>query len=144
MVAEGSGRSMRVWAPAPGRRMRPGWVAILGIIVGVVLGPLGLLAPAAPAARAFAASAATSVPSGFTKTLLASGLKKPTAIAFAPNGDIYIAEQIGTILIYRNGAILPTPVLTLNTDSAGEKGLLGLALDPNFATNGYLYVSYTT
>jgi len=39
---------------------------------------------------------------------------------------------------------LPTPVITLNTDGSGEKGLLSLALDPNFATNGYMYVSYTT
>ncbi|HKS71462.1 MAG TPA: PQQ-dependent sugar dehydrogenase [Ktedonobacterales bacterium] len=88
--------------------------------------------------------ASTSVPAGFTKRQLASGLNNPTALAFAPNGDIYIAEQSGSILIYRNGAILPTPVVTLNTDGSGEKGLLGLALDPNFATNGYLYVSYTT
>src|ERR1700730_5815203 len=83
-------------------------------------------------------------PAGFTKTQLANGLKKPTVFAFAPNGDIYIGEQIGVILIYRNGAVLPNPVVTLNTDSAAEKGLLGLALDPNFATNGYMYVSYTT
>jgi glucose/arabinose dehydrogenase/regulation of enolase protein 1 (concanavalin A-like superfamily) len=81
---------------------------------------------------------------GFAKTQLAHGLKNPTVIAFAPNGDIYIGEQAGAILIYRNGAILPTPVIQLNTDGSNEKGLLGLALDPNFATNGYMYVSYTT
>src|SRR5437879_9404175 len=86
----------------------------------------------------------TTVPSGFTKTQLANGLNKPTVIAFAPNGDIYIGEQPGNILIYRGGTVLPTPVITVNTDGSGEKGLLGLALDPNFATNGYMYVSYTT
>ncbi|MBV9615184.1 MAG: PQQ-dependent sugar dehydrogenase, partial [Ktedonobacteraceae bacterium] len=84
------------------------------------------------------------VPTGFTKTQLAHGLKNPSVFAFAPNGDIYIGEQSGVILIYRNGAVLPTPVVTLNTDGSGEKGLLGLALDPNFAANGYMYVSYTT
>src|SRR5438876_1075767 len=94
-------------------------------------------------ARSLPARAAT-VPSGFTKTQLAHGLNKPTVIAFAPNGDIYIGEQPGNILIYRGGTVLPTPVITLNTDSQAEKGLLGLALDPNFATNGYMYVSYTT
>ncbi len=81
---------------------------------------------------------------GFAKTQLAHGLKNPTVIAFAPNGDIYIGQQAGAILIYRNGAVLPTPVIQLNTDGSNEKGLLGLALDPNFATNGYMYVSYTT
>jgi glucose/arabinose dehydrogenase/regulation of enolase protein 1 (concanavalin A-like superfamily) len=81
---------------------------------------------------------------GFAKKQLAGGLKNPVVFAFAPNGDIYIGEQAGTILIYRNGAILPTPLGTINTDGSTEKGLLGLALDPNYATNGYIYVSYTT
>jgi len=39
---------------------------------------------------------------------------------------------------------LPTPLGTINTDGSNEKGLLGLAVDPNYATNGYIYVSYTT
>jgi len=89
-------------------------------------------------------SAFPDLPPGFAKTQLAHGLQNPSVFAFAPNGDIYIGEQSGAILIYRNGAVLPTPVVTLNTDGSGEKGLLGLALDPNFATNGYMYVSYTT
>jgi glucose/arabinose dehydrogenase len=67
---------------------------------------------------------------GFAKKQLAGGLKNPVVFAFAPNGDIYIGEQAGTILIYRNGAILPTPLGTINTDGSNEKGLLGLALDP--------------
>lgn len=84
------------------------------------------------------------VPPGFVQTQLAHGLAKPVVIAFAPNGDIYIGEQAGIILIYRNGAILPTPLLTLpNVYSQVECGLLGMAFDPNFAVNGYLYVSYT-
>ncbi len=96
------------------------------------------------AAHTTSAATLPGVPSGFTKTQLAHGLKDPTVFAFAPNGDIYIGEQAGIILIYRNGAVLSTPVVTLNTDGSGEKGLLGLTLDPNFATNGYMYISYTT
>ena len=97
----------------------------------------------------FSASATTTttvsqnVASGFAQTKLAGGLNKPIAFVFAPNGDIYIGEQGGTILDYRNGTVLPTPVMTLNVFMHGETGLLGFALDPNFATNGYLYVSYT-
>ena len=98
----------------------------------------------APAAAAPpAAAAASSVPPGFTKTKLAGGLHNPTVIAFGPNGDIYLGQQTGVIMIFRNGVVLPNPVVSLNTDSNDEKGLLGMALDPNFATNGYLYVSYT-
>jgi glucose/arabinose dehydrogenase/regulation of enolase protein 1 (concanavalin A-like superfamily) len=81
---------------------------------------------------------------GFAKKQLAGGLNHPVVFAFAPNGDIYVGEQGGTILIYRNGAILATPLGTINTDGSNEKGLLGLAVDPNYATNGYVYVSYTT
>ncbi len=104
-----------------------------------------------PGTRAQAASAfpgtyspTGGVPAGFAKTQLAHGLKNPTVFTFAPNGDIYIGEQSGTILLYHNGAVQPTPVGTLNTDGSAEKGLLGMALDPNFAGNGYIYVSYTT
>ena len=83
------------------------------------------------------------LPPGFTQTKLAGGLTKPILLAFAPNGDIYVGEQTGVILIYRNGAILPTPLVTLpNVFYNTECGLLGLALDPNFATNGYAYISY--
>jgi uncharacterized repeat protein (TIGR01451 family) len=97
----------------------------------------------------FSASATTTttvsqnLPAGFAQTKLAGGLKKPIAFVFAPNGDIYIGEQAGAVLIYRNGVTLPTPVITLNVFNVGETGLLGMALDPNFATNGYLYISYT-
>lgn len=83
------------------------------------------------------------VPAGFVKSHLAHGLKDPTVFAFAPNGDIYIGEQSGVVLIERNGTILPTPLGTLAAFSQAETGLLGLALDPQYATNGYLYVSYT-
>jgi uncharacterized repeat protein (TIGR01451 family) len=84
------------------------------------------------------------LPAGFKQTQLAHGLKKPVVMAFAPNGDIYLGEQGGTIEIYRNGAVLATPLATLpNVYSSGECGLLGMALDPNFPTNGYIYLSYT-
>ncbi len=89
------------------------------------------------------ANASPALPPGFVQTQLVGGLTKPVVVVPAPNGDIYIGEQGGTILDYHNGALLPTPVLTLNVFEQGETGLLGLALDPNFATNGYIYVSYT-
>jgi uncharacterized repeat protein (TIGR01451 family) len=87
---------------------------------------------------------APNVQPGFAQSLLAKGLAKPVVIAFAPGGDVYLGEQGGTIVIYRNGAVLPNPVVTIpNVYSTGENGLLGLAFDPNFATNGYVYASYT-
>lgn len=88
-------------------------------------------------------TSAPALASGFTQTKLAGSLSKPIVLDFAPNGDMYIGEQGGTILLYHNGAVQPTPVLSLPVFEQGETGLLGMALDPNFATNGYLYVSYT-
>jgi uncharacterized repeat protein (TIGR01451 family) len=126
------------------------------IVTGQVTAVAGTVLPntatvtGTQSSASFSASATTStvvgaaLTSGFAKTQVAHGLKNPVALAFAPNNDLYIASQTGTISIYRNGAILPTPVVTLpNVFSSGECGLLGLAFDPNFASNGYLYVSYT-
>jgi glucose/arabinose dehydrogenase len=46
--------------------------------------------------------------------------------------------------VVKNGALLPTPFLTVNVNAAGERGLLGVAFDPNFAANRFVYVYYTT
>src|SRR6185503_12450835 len=43
----------------------------------------------------------------------------------------------------KNGALLPTPFLTVTVNSSGERGLLGVAFDPQFASNGFVYVYYT-
>lgn len=110
-----------------------------------VAGLLTLTSASSPAAGApRRAASASPVPPGFAHTVLASGLANPTVLAFAPGGDLYIGEQAGTVLIFRNGHVLSPPVVTLPTDSRSEMGLLGLALDPSFASNGYMYVSYTT
>jgi uncharacterized repeat protein (TIGR01451 family) len=86
------------------------------------------------------------LPAGFAQTQLASGLTRPVAMVFPPGGDIWIGEEGGTIVDYHNGAIQPTPVLTLPNvflPQGSEDGLTGMALDPNFATDGFVYISYT-
>lgn len=88
------------------------------------------------------ANAAT-VPTGFTDSLVAAGLTNPTAMALAPDGRIFVCEQGGTLRVIKNGALLPTPFLTVTVDSAGERGLLGVAFDPNFVSNQLVYVYYT-
>ena len=72
-------------------------------------------------------SAAT-LPTGFSETLIASGLSNPTAMAFAPDGRLFICQQRGQVRVVKNGALLPTPFLTVNVNSSGERGLLGIAL----------------
>ncbi len=80
-------------------------------------------------------SANAQLPSGFTATQIASGLASPTAMAFAPDGRLFVCEQGGTLRVIKNGTLLPTPFLTVGVDPSGERGLLGIAFDPNFATN---------
>jgi glucose/arabinose dehydrogenase len=106
----------------------------------------GLLA----AAAAFAASAAlaaparaASVPVGLVESTVVSGLSSPTALALAPDGRIFVTQQGGSIRVIENGILLPTPFASVTVSSAGERGLLGVALDPGFAGNGWVYVYYT-
>ena len=86
---------------------------------------------------------AATVPTGFTETLVASGLSSPTAMQFAPDGRLFVAEQGGRLRVIKDGVLLPTPFLTVTVSSVGERGLLGVAFDPEFATNQFLYVYYT-
>src|SRR6476619_56282 len=83
------------------------------------------------------------VPSGFTDTLVANGLTNPTAMALAPDGRIFVCQQGGALRVIKNGALLPTLFLTVTVDSSGERGLLGIAFDPNFVSNQLVYVYYT-
>jgi len=86
---------------------------------------------------------ATTLPSGFSETVVASGLSNPTAMAFAPDGRLFVCQQAGQLRVIKNGALLSAPFLTVPVDSIGERGLLGLALDPDFGVNGYVYIYYT-
>lgn len=87
---------------------------------------------------------AAALPSGFAEQTIASGMSSPTAMAFAPDGRLFVAEQTGALRVIKNGALLVTPFVTLSVNSSGERGLLGVAFDPNFTSNNYVYVYYTT
>jgi glucose/arabinose dehydrogenase len=85
-------------------------------------------------------------PSAIFASRVATGLTQPL-FAGAPAGDtgrLFIVEKTGRIKILdlASGQVLATPFLDLSgqIDTSGERGLLGLAFDPNFATNGFVYV----
>ncbi len=88
------------------------------------------------------AAYAATLPAGFTETSI-SGLSNPTAMEIAPDGRIFVCQQGGSLRVIKNGVLLSTPFLTVSVDPNGERGLLGIAFDPNFATNNFLYVYYT-
>ena len=89
-------------------------------------------------------TSATAVPTGFTDTLVAS-VGSPTALAFTPGGQLLVTTQLGDVRVVQNGTLLPAPALDLGAVlcTASEQGLLGVAVDPSFASNGFVYLYYT-
>lgn len=87
---------------------------------------------------------AAAVPPLFADTEVADGLDSPTAMAFAPDGRLFVCEQEGTLRVIQDGHLLPEPFLTVNADDRGERGLLGVAFDPGFPQQPYVYVYYTS
>ena len=86
------------------------------------------------------------VPPGFTLTELASGLSRPANLQALPDGRFLIGEQqTGQIKVYKSGSILSNPYAIISPLYTGnnESGLLGLCLDPDFSSNGYVYAFVT-
>jgi glucose/arabinose dehydrogenase len=83
------------------------------------------------------------VPTGFTESVVATGLNGPTTMAVAPDGRVFVALQNGNVRIVKDGVLLPTPFVNVREDSQEERGLLGLTFDPDFEHNHYVYLYYT-
>ncbi len=75
--------------------------------------------------------------------VLYKGLDTPWAIDFAPDGRAFLTERAGQIRVVKDGSLQADPWITLTVTETGEGGLLGLALDPRFTQNGFIYVAYT-
>ena len=93
----------------------------------------------------FTATATDAAAPGFTKSKVVGGLRGATSMEFAPDGRLFVNEQGGKLRVIKSGALLPTPFVDLSTttDAAGERGFLGIAFDPNFTSNHYVYVYHT-
>ena len=86
-----------------------------------------------------------SLPSGFAQATFASGIAAPTAMAFAPDGRLFVTEQDGDVrVVTRQGQLLSAPFARVAVRNDGEQGLIGIAFHPDFATNGWLYLHYAT
>jgi glucose/arabinose dehydrogenase len=88
------------------------------------------------------------VPANFEDSLITTGVSFPTDLVFAPDGRLFITSQQGRMFIYNNGSLLTPAALDLNLQpnkicSNNERGLLGITVDPDFASNQYIYVYYT-
>jgi aldose sugar dehydrogenase len=80
----------------------------------------------------------------FVAQVMVTGLEVPWSLAFAPDGRLFVAERPGRVRIVQGGQLLAAPALTLaDVAAVGEAGLLGLALDPDFASTRFVYLAYT-
>ncbi len=112
------------------------WALIATAVV--VTTSLVVLQPAAPAAAA--------VPAGFVEVTAFSGLNQPTNVRFAPDGRIFVTEKRGVVKTFdRLGDTTATTVIDLRTEvhNFWDRGLLGLAVDPEYPARPYVYVLYT-
>jgi len=101
---------------------------------------------------AFFLGLAVALPPDFSKNLIISDLKEPASIGFSPDGRLFFGERIeGNIrIVNTNGQLLTQPFLTLDVPNDGNgnpvrhrsAGIRGFAFDPNYDTNGYIYIFY--
>jgi glucose/arabinose dehydrogenase len=86
------------------------------------------------------------LPAGFSESVVFSGLTKPTAVRFSPDGRVFVAEKSGLIKVFATlSATTPTVFhdLQTNVHNFWDRGLMGLELHPNFPTVPSVYVIYT-
>ena len=107
----------------------------------VLLGVTILLALGAPSARA------VTLPPNFVVENAVPGVAfdTPVGLAFLPDGRMLVAEKRGVVWVVRNGVKLATPMWSRESEVLNEhdRGLLGIAVDPNFYVNHFVYFLYT-
>ena len=93
---------------------------------------------------AFPSAAQTVNDPGLQVEVVATGLAQPTTMAFIADNDILVLQKAnGQVRRVIGGIVQAAPVLDVAVDSASERGLLGIALDPDFAVNRRVFLYYT-
>ena len=82
------------------------------------------------------------LPDGFKWYRVATGITGATAMEIAPDGRVFVCEQTGALRVVKGDKLLSAPFLNVRVDSNWERGLIGVTLDPEFATNQHVYVTY--
>lgn len=126
--------------------------ALSSPVTAVPAGPSTTPAPTAVATTAAATKAPTAAPTAQSRALapvvvvVQSALQVPWDVAFAPDGRMFVTERRGNLIVFAGGAPgaarLSSTAIPL-VAASGEAGLMGIALDPSFATNAYAYVCAT-
>src|SRR5215210_2406578 len=113
------------------------WVVLAAAALAVSL--VTLLLPSG-------AGAVPTLPAGFQDSAVIGGMTYPTTVQFSNDGRVFVAEKSGLIKVFDNlSDTTPTTFADLSTNvhNFWDRGLLGMALDPNFPTKPYVYVLYT-
>src|SRR5947208_387018 len=109
--------------------------------VRTVLAAQDVAGSAHAATRASASSAMRAPVPGYAETTVASGFNAAIALDIAPDGRIFVAEQAGVLkVIDPNGAVKTVLDISGHVNSQTDRGLTGVAVDRNFASNGYVYL----
>lgn len=84
------------------------------------------------------------LPPGVSVQTMLSDMLRPVALAFDPQGRLFYTEKnTGNVRLFTNGALQPVTVIHFGVDTDNERGLLGIAVDPAFNSNHYIYAYYT-
>jgi len=115
---------------------------VAGLAAGATSAPSSKAAQ--PADAKATALAARVVPAGFTQRTVMRRLARGTDMAFAPDGRLFITLKSGVVRFRRtNGSVGTLLNFSRKINDEGERGLLGIAVDPRFARNNRLYLVYT-
>jgi len=110
-----------------------------------VVGAAALFAPSAVPPPASERADAATLPDGFTESIVLSGLTNPTVVRFSKDGRVFVAEKSGLIKVFDSVSdTTPSTFADLRTNvyNFWDRGLLGMALHPNFPSTPYVYVLY--
>src|SRR4051794_21284298 len=85
------------------------------------------------------------LPANFSENIMGGAITNGTNMYFAPDGRLFVTQQTGQLRVVDHGVLQATPFTTVPTYTSvtGERGLLGIAFDPDYFNNHYVYVYYT-
>ncbi|PLS78819.1 MAG: glucose dehydrogenase, partial [Chloroflexi bacterium] len=89
-------------------------------------------------------AAASTLQNGFVEDPPITGVTRPIAFDWTPDGRLLVGQDNGQLRVVKNDTALSTPALSLAVSTESERGLLGVAIDPQFTNRPYVYLYYTT
>ena len=86
-------------------------------------------------------SSATNLPPGFVEELLVDGLRRPMSMAWGPGGELWLGGQQGHVWVLRGDELVEVARLAVSNN--GERGVLGIAVDPDYEQNRHVWIYYS-